>query len=201
MEAIGMALLAAVAYSTVLRNADMSVSFPLLGALALGAQRLIPTFQLAYASWSTIVGSAATLADTLSLLAQPLPDGVTHPGVPDLPFEHSVAFDDVGFSYGEGLSEILAHANFAIPKGARVGIVGATGSGKSTLVDLLMGLLEPSTGGLLVDGAPIVGESKRAWQRRIAHVPQNVFLTDGTLVENITLSTPVTKSTLTASGQ
>jgi ABC-type multidrug transport system fused ATPase/permease subunit len=76
------------------------------------------------------------------------------------------------------------------PKGAEVGIVGSTRSGKSTAVDLLMGLLDPTHGTILVDGHPVDGPLKRAWQRTIAHVPQAVFLSDATLAENIAFGVP-----------
>jgi ATP-binding cassette, subfamily B, bacterial PglK len=71
-----------------------------------------------------------------------------------------------------------------------VGIVGGTGSGKSTMLDLLMGLMEPSQGQILVDGLSINGERRRAWQRTIAHVPQSIYLADSTLAENIAFGVP-----------
>ncbi len=72
-----------------------------------------------------------------------------------------------------------------IRKGDRVGVIGATGSGKSTLIDILMGLLEPTSGALKVDGKAITKRNVRGWQRRIAHVPQAIFLSDTTIAENI----------------
>jgi ATP-binding cassette subfamily B protein len=71
-----------------------------------------------------------------------------------------------------------------------VGFVGSTGSGKSTTLDLLMGLLPPTEGALLVDGQPLTGRYLRAWQRTIAHVPQNIYLADTTLAENIAFGVP-----------
>jgi ATP-binding cassette, subfamily B, bacterial PglK len=78
-----------------------------------------------------------------------------------------------------------------IPRGARVGFVGRTGSGKSTTLDLLMGLLVPTEGEFLVDGQPISGKRVRAWQRSIAHVPQSIYLADTTLAENIAFGVPL----------
>jgi len=80
--------------------------------------------------------------------------------------------------------------NFSIPKGARIGIVGTTGSGKSTTMDLLLGLLSPSEGELLVDGEPVSGSRTRAWQQTIAHVPQAIYLSDATMAENIAFGIP-----------
>ena len=73
----------------------------------------------------------------------------------------------------------------AIPRGARVGFVGTTGSGKSTVLDLIMGLLEPTSGTISVDGVAVTAETRRAWQAQIAHVPQAIYLADATLAENI----------------
>ncbi len=190
MEGLGMTLLAFLAYFTLVRVGDVSVALPVLGALALGAQRLIPTFQQAYASWSTIQGSRASLRDTLALLDQPLPPDAALPAPPPLEFERAIRFDHVRFQYDADGPWVIEDLNLEIPKGARIGIVGTTGSGKSTAADLLMGLLEPTAGAILVDGQPISGDIRRAWQRTIAHVPQAVFLSDASLAENIAFGVP-----------
>jgi ABC-type multidrug transport system fused ATPase/permease subunit len=97
---------------------------------------------------------------------------------------------DASYRYAPEQPWVLRHAELTIRPGERVGIVGRTGSGKSTLVDLLMGLLEPTTGELLVDGEPLRGERLRRWRSGIAHVPQSVFLLDGTIAENIAFGLP-----------
>lgn len=190
MEALGMGLMAMIAYAAVTQPGGISTALPVLGALALGAQRLIPAFQQTYASWSTIAGSRASLSDTLDLLDQPLPPEASEPPPPPLPFRESIRFEDVRFRYSPDGPWVLDQLDFTIPKGARVGIVGATGSGKSTVVDLLMGLLEPTSGHLVIDRQPLARSGKRAWQRNIAHVPQTVYLADASLAENIAFGVP-----------
>jgi ATP-binding cassette, subfamily B, bacterial PglK len=96
----------------------------------------------------------------------------------------------VRFRYTNDGPWVLNDLNFIIRKGTRVGIVGSTGSGKSTTLDLLMGLLMPTEGELLVDNEPVIGTRVRAWQRSIAHVPQSIYLADTTLVENIAFGVP-----------
>ncbi len=187
MEALGMSLMAVIAYLAITRGGEIGVALPVLGALALGAQRLIPSFQQAYASWTTMLGSRDSLADTLVLLDQPLPIEATLPPPETLEFHRELRAAGVRFRYSAEGPWVLQGLDLTILKGARVGIVGATGSGKSTLVDLLMGLLEPTEGAILVDGEPLIGARKRAWQRTVAHVPQTVFLADATLAENIAL--------------
>jgi ATP-binding cassette subfamily B protein len=96
----------------------------------------------------------------------------------------------VRFRYAEGAPWVLDGLSLDIPKGARIGFVGSTGSGKSTTLDLLMGLLAPTEGELIVDGTRIRGAIVRAWQRTIAHVPQSIYLADTTLAENIAFGVP-----------
>jgi ATP-binding cassette subfamily B protein len=190
MEALGMSLLAFIAYGALVNTSDVSITLPVLGALALGAQRLIPSFQQAYASWSMIAGSCASLRDTVILLDQPMPADVRLPPPPALEFHHDICFDNVTFRYTDDGPLVLDGLTLRIPRGARVGIVGKTGSGKSTIVDLLMCLLDPTDGSILVDGQSLTGLRKRAWQRTLAHVSQTVFLADATLAENIALGVP-----------
>lgn len=85
---------------------------------------------------------------------------------------------------------VLRGVNLKIPKGSRIGFFGTTGAGKSTLVDIVMGLLQPSAGALTVDGVPVTAANQRAWQAHIAHVPQSIFLTDSSVEENIAFGQP-----------
>ncbi len=185
MEAMGMVLIAALAYALSRQPGGVASALPVLAALALGAQRLLPALQQSYNSWTTIAGCEASLADILELLDQPLPDDVLQPMPTPLPFKSAIRFSEVNFRYSSESPLVLDGFNLVIPKGTRVGFVGSTGSGKSTTLDLLMGLLLPSEGQLLVDDQSVVGSQVRAWQRSIAHVPQNIYLADTTLAENI----------------
>ncbi len=185
MEALGMVLIAALAYSLSRQDGGVASAMPVLGALALGAQRMLPAIQQLYGGWANITGSQASLADALELLEQPLPVEVHQSEPVPFSFERSICFDKVRFRYSEDGPWVLDGLDLVIPKGARVGFVGSTGSGKSTMLDLLMGLLEPVHGQILVDDLPIKGEHRRAWQKTIAHVPQSIYLADTTLAENI----------------
>jgi ABC-type multidrug transport system fused ATPase/permease subunit len=186
METLGMGLIAALAYVLSRQVGGISTALPVLGALALGAQRLLPALQNIYSSWATIAGSHASLSDAIALLDQPLPTELLQPAstVPLL-FQDAIRFDAARFRYTSDGPWVLDGLNLTIPKGMRVGFVGSTGSGKSTTLDLLMGLLMLTEGEFLVDGEPISGNRLRAWQRSIAHVPQSIYLADTTLAENI----------------
>jgi ABC-type multidrug transport system fused ATPase/permease subunit len=190
MEALGMAMIACLAYILSQKTEGISSALPVLGALALGAQRLLPALQQSYSAWASIIGSHASLADTISLLDQPLPEEVLQPMPDPLPFKESICFEDVCFRYSDEDPWVLNGLNLNIAKGVRLGIVGSTGSGKSTALDLLMGLLTPIQGVLLVDGKSCSGDRLRAWQKTIAHVPQSIYLADNTLAENIAFGVP-----------
>lgn len=185
MEALGMLLIISLAYTLSLQEGGVANALPVLGALALGAQRLLPALQMSYSSWVTIAGNQSALADALDFLDQPLPEDTGQTAIEPLLLADSICFDSVRFRYTDEAPWVLDGVTLSIPKGARVGFVGSTGSGKSTLLDLLMGLLSPTEGEFLVDGKPLLGSRYRAWQRTIAHVPQNIYLADTSLAENI----------------
>jgi ATP-binding cassette subfamily B protein len=178
-------LIAALAYTLAQQSDGIAKAIPVLGALALGAQRMLPMMQQAYASWSSIQGGQASLKDTLDLLDQPLPDYASHPSVNPLPFRNRVLLNQLSFRYSPQSPWVLKDINLHIIKGSRVGFTGTTGSGKSTLLDIVMGLLVPTEGSFEVDGQVITTSNHRAWQAHIAHVPQVIFLADSSIEENV----------------
>lgn len=191
METLGMVLIAALAYALSNQSGGVGAALPVLGALALGAQRMLPLLQLLYGGWTNVSGNQAALIDVLDLLDQPLPENVHQQKPAPFKFKDTIRFDNVYFRYGSGSPWVLDDINLTIHKGSRIGFVGSTGSGKSTALDLLMSLLEPTQGMILVDNQPVTGELLRAWQRTIAHVPQNIFLADTTIAENIAFGIPL----------
>ena len=191
METISMVLFAALALGMTHGSVGMLTALPILGALALGAQRLLPALQQGYAAWSSIIGHQSSTQEVLELLDQPLPPEASQPLPAPLPFKKSIQVDSVKFRYTSETPWVLDNLSFNIPKGTRVGFVGKTGSGKSTCLDLLMGLLKPSSGRITVDGTVLDQRNLRSWQRNIAHVPQTIYLADTSLAENIAFGIPV----------
>lgn len=191
MEALGMILIAVIAYGLSLEDGGIAAALPVLGALALGAQRLLPALQQAYGSWAGIVGNQASLIDTISLLDQPILIEYLQSESKSIQFKSEISFKSVYFRYSQGTPWVLNNINFNICKGARVGIIGETGGGKSTVMDLIMGLLVPTEGAIFLDGQKMTGGLIRAWQKTIAHVPQNIFLADSTFAENIAFGVPL----------
>lgn len=190
IEALGMVLIAGLAYSLASGSEGIDATLPILGALAVGAQRLLPVAQQIYSSLAHMRAGKDYLADVLDLLDQPLPMHADAPPATPLAFQQAITFESVGFRYTSESSWVLKDLNLTITKGSRVGFIGGTGSGKSTLLDIVMGLLLPVEGKLAIDGSEITLENYRAWQSQIAHVPQSIFLADTTIAENIAFGVP-----------
>jgi ATP-binding cassette subfamily B protein len=193
MEALGMVLISVLAYSLAKQADGMVKAVPVLGAMALGAQRLLPVLQQVYSSWTAIQGSQASLQDTIELLDQPLPDYAGQSPAEPLPFKKIISLNNLYFSYSPKLPYVLNGVNLTITKGSRVGFIGATGSGKSTMLDIIMGLLQPTNGTLEIDGQIVVPRNQCAWQAHIAHVPQAIYLADSSIEENIAFGVPIDK--------
>lgn len=187
MESVGMVFIAFLALYLFIEKDGLTTAIPALGVLALGAQRLLPLMQQFYLSWSSIQGSYYSLTDVIDLLKQPLSSNYKNLIKTKIKFNKKIVFKNINFNYSLGDPSVLNNINLTINKGEKVGIIGATGSGKSTLIDILMGLLAPTEGNLFIDDVEINPKNIRAWQNRIAHVPQSIFLIDATIYENIAL--------------
>lgn len=193
MEALGMVLIAVLALLLAKQSGGMTTAIPILGFLALGVQRLLPVLQQTYSSWVAIRAGQVSLQDTLDLLDQPLPENLNQDLRVPLNFKNQISLKNLSFRYSPESPWILKDVNFSIHRGSRTGFVGASGSGKSTLLDIVMGLLHPTHGILEVDGRSIDSTNRHSWQSHIAHVPQFIFLTDGTIEENIAFGIPKNK--------
>jgi ATP-binding cassette, subfamily B, bacterial PglK len=190
LEALGMLLIAFLAFALSQSNEGVASAIPILGALALGAQRLLPLLQQAYSSWINVSGTQASLRDILKFLDQPLPAHVDGIAAEFIPFEKEISLSHLYFRYSPESPWVLKDLNLIINKGSRIGFIGTTGSGKSTLLDIVMGLLQPTKGEVAIDGVVLALQNQRSWQAHIAHVPQSIFLADTTVEENIAFGVP-----------
>ncbi|MBN9332113.1 ABC transporter ATP-binding protein [Devosia sp.] len=182
VETLGMILIATLAFFLTRADGGMGSAIPTLGVLALGAQRLLPMLQQSYAAIATIRGSEASLWGVIELLDQP---DAPSQSVSKVPFERDIRLAAVSFQYPTASVPVLHDMTLTIPKGSRCGFYGPTGGGKSTTLDIIMGLLEPSGGRIEVDGLPITEQHQKAWRAHVAHVPQAIYLSDSTIAENI----------------
>ena len=185
VEMLGLIFIALIAVLSISSSTSSGSLVPVLGSLALGAQKLLPALQQIYNNWSILKANSDDLRRVLYLLNQQIETVNTFS---EMTFQKSITFDCVSFQYDESL-DVLKGLNFKISRGECIGLVGTTGSGKSTLVDILMGLLSPTSGRILVDNLNLFEapntSNLSAWRSKISHVPQTIFLSDSSISENI----------------
>ena len=185
MEGVGMVLIATIAYSLTLQEGGIVTAIPVLGALAVSAQKLLPALQMAYNAYSSIKGAKSSNEDVLYLLDQPLPEYINQPIPKAIQFDKEIKLTNLSFRYTQESPWILKNINLSLKKGSCIGFIGSTGNGKSTLIDIIMGLLPATEGNLIIDQKEVDDKNFRSWQARIAHVPQNIYLSDSSIEENI----------------
>lgn len=162
---------------------------PLIGtaaAFALGLQRMLPNLQLVYRGWAQISSNAGSTRDIVTYVNLAPPASASLP-IREISFGDAIRLDDLSFRYSEGAKLVLSDISIDIGRGQFIGITGKTGSGKSTLVDIIMGLHLPTGGRILIDNEALSDDTLTSWRRNIAHVAQSVFLVEGSVRENIAL--------------
>lgn len=186
-----------VAIVLVLLGADRTVSevVPVIGLYGFAGYRLMPALQAVFSSATQIRYSSGALDEVHDIL-KTVPGGAEaadtfddRAAIEPLPFASSLRFEDVSFRY-PGSGPVLQGIDLEIPARASVAFVGSTGAGKTTLVDLLLGLLRPTGGRLVVDGVVLDEDNRPSWQKQIGYVPQSIFLTDDTITRNIAFGLP-----------
>ena len=186
IEPAGIVLIAGLALYLAQREGGLATALPVLGAVALGAQRLLPLVQQLYHGWSSVAANRAVVDDVVQRLELSIPtSGQTGVG---LAFTKDIAFRDVSFAYQGSDEPSISDLAFTLRRGSRIALVGPTGSGKSTTADLLMGLLEPTAGSIAVDGVTLDDSNRQAWRANVAHVPQILFLADASIAQNIAMT-------------
>ena len=185
IESLGILFLVVSAFLYLKKFGSIINILPLLGMFIIASQRLLPLFHQIYHSWSSITGNIKVLEDVLRVLDKTPPVNKIQPKDNLFHFNKNIKAVNLGYRYDKNTPWIFRNLNFEIAKGSRIGITGSTGSGKSTLVDIIMGLLSPTEGSIQVDNQNLKENNYKFWYRRISHVPQSIFLTDASIAENI----------------
>lgn len=167
-------------------NSDISLIF---GVFAVVAIRLIPSVRSILTQWSLVRYNRYTIDELLKAEVTNISTEINQCGE-RMNFESSIDLSDVSFKFDDASEPILSNLSLTIAKGEYVGIHGASGVGKTTLFNLLLGLYRPTSGVISIDGIELTSENIRKWQNSIGYVSQNVFIADSTLAENIALGTP-----------
>ncbi len=196
LEGLGIVLfvILLIYWSETRSETEFLLIFPTLAALAIGAQRILPLMNIIYSNLTIVRGTYHQLNEVIDILNKYLisekqKEKITQKNVE---FKNSIIFKNVSFSYDNN-NFILDDVNIEIKKGLKIGIVGKTGEGKSTFLDLLMGLLEPQKGSIYIDKNKLSKETNYNWQSKISHVPQKIFLSDSSYLENIAFGIDIKK--------
>ena len=176
-----------------LHAGNLGEVLPILAVYALAAFKLLPALQQIYSSVSQIKGNIAAFEAVKEDLERAFnSQKLINSGSSPIPIylRKSIVLKDIEFSYPGKHRVAINGVNMNIPVNSVIGLVGSSGSGKSTLIDLLLGLLTPQQGSLYIDDTRITATNKRAWQDLLGFVPQSIFLSEGTIAENIAFGIP-----------
>jgi ATP-binding cassette, subfamily B, bacterial PglK len=200
LESIGVSAIAVAGYVSTTGDGSITEALPLLGLIAISAQKLLPLLQQVYGSWSSIHGSLYLLSEVVEILE--LPEGtsrdreggrkeefrqvISKPADPDKE-KPLIRVEDLEFRYPGSDKNVLNGVSLNISRGESIGLIGETGSGKSTLIDLIMGLDFNFQGKIAINGILLNKDSCSDWHDMLSHVPQSIYLLDATIAENIAL--------------
>lgn len=172
------------------QGAGFEAVVPTIGLYALAGYRLMPSLQLVFHGLTNIRFNSAAIESLSEYLpTRPVDFGEKRAAAP-MPLVHSIRFRDVWFKYPTANEALFRGLDLTLEAGSSTAFVGATGSGKSTLGDLIMGLLQPDAGVLEIDGVAIDEDNVRSWQRNLGYVPQSIFLADDSVTRNIAFGVP-----------
>lgn len=190
IEALGIILIALVTIYLSKQPGGLSSGLPLLGVMVMATQKMLPIFQQIYSSWVAIKTSESSLKIILKLLSESDSAEDLFNKNKNIRFKEKFEMININFSYDKDKPKILNNLNICIKKGQIIGLIGKSGSGKSTFIDVLIGFLKPSSGLIKVDNIAIDQRNIKSWQGFISHVSQNVFILDDTVYKNIAFGIP-----------
>ena len=184
LEALGFTTFALIAFILKINGYSGAETTSILALFAISSMKIIPLLQQIYAGISGISGSRFFLYDINDFLSLEIHDPKN---IKKINFNSEIKIENVSFRFSENDEWILKDFSMTIPSGKMVGIIGSTGSGKSTLLNIIMGLLIPNVGNLQIDNELIDENLVLSWRKKIAYVPQEIFLNDSSIYENIAL--------------
>ena len=193
LETIGFSLLIAVVIYVISAHNDASLVIPIISMYALALYRILP-------STNRMLGNINKIAyyhHSLDILSEAIQLPVENEGDEPVSFNDSIGIHNVSFKYATG-DEVIKDVSFNIQKGEKIAITGESGGGKSTLIDLVIGIHKPSSGQISIDGKPLTGENIRSWRRKIGYIPQSIYLIDGTVGENVAYGSKVIEENVIA---
>jgi ATP-binding cassette subfamily B protein/ATP-binding cassette subfamily C protein len=184
IESIGFsALLAAILY-LLLRYDNPDLIIPVISMYALALYRMLPGISRMLGNYNQII----FFKKSLDIIYKDLNSYTEEYGDENIGFNDSIALQNISFSYNDKI-KVIDNVSLEIKKGEKVAFTGESGRGKSTLVDLIMGIHRPSSGEIFIDGVPLTSQNIRSWRAKIGYIPQDIYLFDGTVGENVAFGT------------
>jgi len=180
LESVGFSLLIAGVMFFIRIYHDASSAIPVISMYALALYRILPSIHRMLQN----VGDIAYLQKTLDNVNENLHQQTENDESAPLDFERSIRLENISFMYISG-NEIINNISFTIKKGEKIAITGESGSGKSTLVDIIIGIHKPVSGKIFIDDTVLTGKNIRSWRTKTGYIPQNIYLFDGTVAENV----------------
>src|SRR6056297_1908169 len=195
LEGLTFAVLFGIILVMLLRSeGNLSTAIPVLGVFGISAMRLLPAMQQVYGAFANIRSAKPVLDNIYRDYTDAIAHGTNPPrgsgDDADLSLDRNLVLKGIGFSYASGDRPAVHNVDMEIPALSTIGIVGGTGAGKTTLVDLILGLLMPDTGQIIVDGESLTSDNMHRWRRSIGYVPQTIYLTDSSVAQNIAFGVP-----------
>jgi len=180
LEAVSFSLIALIIVYVVFKyHTDIKGALPILSMFVLGLYRLMPSVNRIYSSYNQILFYLKSLEITHNDLIYE-PEDL---GDEEIEFRDKIELKNVSFSYDK--KNVLKSINLKIKKGEKLGVIGKSGSGKSTLVNLIIGLYKPKKGKIFIDNIELNEKNLKSWRKKIGYIPQNIYLFDGTIAENV----------------
>jgi ABC-type multidrug transport system fused ATPase/permease subunit len=198
LEALAFGGILLIALFLMAGSEGLAQGLPTIALYAFAGFRLMPAFQQVYGSLTQLRYSAPALDALYSDLTNLPAVDVPRINGERLYLNDEISFKHVFYAYPKASKNVIRDVSFKIRAKSTVAFVGSTGSGKTTIVDLIMGLLEPQDGLVTIDGVPLKNQNLRQWQRSIGYVPQQIFLSDDTVAANIALGVPPADIDITA---
>ena len=186
MESVSVCALLLIVVIKIINGADMTVFVPILSVFAVAVFRMLPSFNRLATYVSQIMFNKASVEAIYNDLKEleteeefPIEEKIK-----DIPFNNEIRLKDICFRYPDAEEDVVSDVELVIPKGKSVAFIGASGAGKTTLADIILGVLSAQKGNILVDGTPIDAMS-REWHKKVGYIPQTIFLMDDTIRNNI----------------
>ncbi len=176
-----------VLYLLVVNDGNLALILPELGVFAMASYKLMPAFQQVYGNLTYVKASGPALDSIKDDLLEwkNTHSDILQTSTSQHQLQSSIELNDLSFQYPNKAETALSNINMKIKSNNIIGVVGESGSGKSTLIDIILGLISPTSGKILIDGIPLNSKNLRNWQNSIGYVPQTIFLADASIKDNV----------------